>query len=493
MAMNATVGGSKKAVVPFHGEHRPVDVYQVDKSRNLIPQPLMTATYTSNGVTFEPQDDGSVYVHGTATAQADSPVVRFDVPAGKYFVKSSLTNGTLYFVYKLPNGSTRWGTGAIDIDVEQTGTYVYMSVPAGITIDGYAWPMMNEGSEPLPYEPYGTVKRTIYEPSAASASGTSCEFEGTYSHEAEVAVMGRSTQETLTGKNLCTINEFAFRNVSGYAYTRSTPVKIDIEGIKANDILRISLVAKLENVVFSNDTYPDVDGRIGLFAAFTYMNTGGNNITTYIDCRNLYRNWGVSNSETVVLSISYTVPSDFVSLVSLEYDSNKGSVIQARQMKSGTVEFSQIIVTVNSPVEPYEPYCGGIPAPNPDYPMPIVSVTEPVVGSRGRNGENATRAIDLQGHELRSLPDGTRDEVRVRRDGSVELLQIGYLFRSTIGAMDNNEVYPGWVVYDGSLNEAIPSANKLVNCFCNIGYISESAKIICVNTGSHTSTTGCIF
>jgi len=42
---------------------------------------------------------------------------------------------------------------------------------------------------------------------------------------------------------------------------------------------------------------------------------------------------------------------------------------------------------------------------------------------------SVTRTIDLQGNQLRSLPDGTHDELVVHRDGSVELVQRVYWFR----------------------------------------------------------------
>lgn len=62
--------------------------------------------------------------------------------------------------------------------------------------------------------------------------------------------------------------------------------------------------------------------------------------------------------------------------------------------------------------------------PTPEAPVPIESIKSvELVSSNADGSKSATRTIDLQGHELRSLPDGTHDELLVHRDGTVELVQ----------------------------------------------------------------------
>lgn len=62
--------------------------------------------------------------------------------------------------------------------------------------------------------------------------------------------------------------------------------------------------------------------------------------------------------------------------------------------------------------------------PTPEAPVPIESIKSvELVSSNADGSKSATRTIDLQGHELRSLPDGTRDELLVHSDGTVELVQ----------------------------------------------------------------------
>lgn len=56
----------------------------------------------------------------------------------------------------------------------------------------------------------------------------------------------------------------------------------------------------------------------------------------------------------------------------------------------------------------YEPYVGGIPSPNPDYPQEIKSVVEPVVKVTGKNLLNATlQTVTQNGVTCRANGDGT--------------------------------------------------------------------------------------
>lgn len=58
--------------------------------------------------------------------------------------------------------------------------------------------------------------------------------------------------------------------------------------------------------------------------------------------------------------------------------------------------------------------------------------------------QGSNLAIDLAGHELRSLPNGVRDEVRIDEQGSVELVKRTWKLQKRIGDMNNAENYPGW-------------------------------------------------
>lgn len=92
--------------------------------------------------------------------------------------------------------------------------------------------------------------------------------------------------------------------------------------------------------------------------------------------------------------------------------------------------------------------------PTPESPVPIESIKSVELVSRNADGsKSATRTIDLQGHELRSLPDGTHDELVVHRDGTVELVQRvdEYVVEKTNVAKSANGT---WYAY-GFTNSAI--------------------------------------
>ena len=57
-----------------------------------------------------------------------------------------------------------------------------------------------------------------------------------------------------------------------------------------------------------------------------------------------------------------------------------------------------------------------------------------------------TLPVNLQGNKLRSLPNGVRDEVRIDKDGNIELVKRTWKLQKRIGDMNNAEDYPGWVI-----------------------------------------------
>ena len=81
---------------------------------------------------------------------------------------------------------------------------------------------------------------------------------------------------------------------------------------------------------------------------------------------------------------------------------------------------------------------------------PVISNAQLEVGSTATAyepyQEPITLPIDLQGNELCSLPNGVRDEVRIDKDGNVELVKRTWKLQKRIGDMNNLEDYPGWVI-----------------------------------------------
>ena len=77
--------------------------------------------------------------------------------------------------------------------------------------------------------------------------------------------------------------------------------------------------------------------------------------------------------------LSFTIPSGYgVAYIRVEFRSNVNSNLDMTQQ--------DIMVNIGSPVEPYEPYCGGVPAPNPDFPQVVNTVSgEQTVKITGKN------------------------------------------------------------------------------------------------------------
>lgn len=154
-------------------------------------------------------------------------------------------------------------------------------------------------------------------------------------------VYGRTTQVKTSGKNLCSLNNITFTKME------NAPLDVAIPA----GTYYVSLLAKSSDTddnscvinFYSNDAYVtgirfDRNTRIKQRVALTQ------------DVTNLY----------CYASTSYL------------------------DGENDTATFSDIMITVDENAE-YEPYTGGIPAPNPEYPQELVSVENPVVTIRGKN------------------------------------------------------------------------------------------------------------
>lgn len=126
--------------------------------------------------------------------------------------------------------------------------------------------------------------------------------------------------------------------------------------------------------------------------------------------------------------------------------------------------------------------------PTPDSPVPIVSRASACVETSDANGSK-TSTTDLtallDGRELRSLPDGTRDELQVRDsgDGTGDVVLVENVLHAVLAVadMNNSESYPGWVNVDG-LYEACPNINERVACINSAGFFYVGKESIGVNT-----------
>ena len=168
---------------------------------------VSTDPVSVNGITWK-CIDGVVYASGTSTGVSSSGnAAECDITGlvGTYFISGN-NGGINVYVAVTKNGETDWYSNqAFTLDGTETKVLIYCQGSAGTTVDSKVYPMFNEGSEPLPWEPYSggepgpnpiypqpihsidNTKISIYGknllretaiPLTSSQNGITCEYEG---------------------------------------------------------------------------------------------------------------------------------------------------------------------------------------------------------------------------------------------------------------------------------------------------------------------------
>ena len=138
--------------------------------KNLIPFPYETKSMTVNGLTFTVNNDGTILVNGTATAQTEvtlaNNVENLLVDGQTYYFKDikgadeGLSNGASYFtkLTYVKNGvSTQIVDGSFTYDKAtfESNIHIRIRIANGFTLNNLLFePMLNEGKTALPREPY---------------------------------------------------------------------------------------------------------------------------------------------------------------------------------------------------------------------------------------------------------------------------------------------------------------------------------------------------
>ena len=129
---------------------------------SVVPQlfEVTASTQTINGVTFTPQADGTVRVNGTATSSAFYTAGTVTLPAGTYVLAgyadgALVTATTHYRIYV--NGSGVTANSGTPFTATQSATLtVYVQAISGQTFNAETLGIaLWQGSEPLPFVPYG--------------------------------------------------------------------------------------------------------------------------------------------------------------------------------------------------------------------------------------------------------------------------------------------------------------------------------------------------
>lgn len=195
-----------------------------------------------------------------------------------------------------------------------------------------------------------------------------------------VEVKGDTYQQTYSGKNLIDSTS------TTYVYSNS-PSQVTLTAIEGGiRIMNSGGESQGRFVVFKSIDLTSYTGKVVRMKA-TFGTSGG---------IRLYRIASDGSNRTQAASttvsgneISFTVPEDLGNSPYLGY------VLEVTVGNNTTVDFTDMIMTVDAELEPFEPYVGGIPAPNPDYPQDIQVVTgEQTINVRGENMFNVNKPLE---------------------------------------------------------------------------------------------------
>ena len=135
----------------------------------LIP----LASKTKNGITFTTNEDGSVTVNGTATADASINFLNkegsqfFSFEAGTYKLTGCPKGGsstTYRLGMNIVNTTFDIGEGVTStINADVTGKVIWLAISAGVTVNNLTfYPMLIKGTENKPFEQYGASPSPDY-------------------------------------------------------------------------------------------------------------------------------------------------------------------------------------------------------------------------------------------------------------------------------------------------------------------------------------------
>lgn len=183
----------------------------------------------------------------------------------------------------------------------------------------------------------------------------------------EVKVDGASEQQTTTGKNL--FDYTTVRSASGLTTTINTDGSITTKGTPTIDYIKLVLEKDYNDKLVDGETYTisqDVAGYIYL-QIYAVPKDGGSTIY-----------YASSNSQTRK-EFSFTVDK---SIYDYKASLQSGLLADVGENINFTAKFQ---LEKGSKATSYEPYTGGQPSPNPDYPQEITTLTFDKITRCGKN------------------------------------------------------------------------------------------------------------
>lgn len=124
----------------------------------LIEYPYLNDSQTINGVMFSVLNQGEIRVQGEATQTVNFPLYSFNYKNGKSYYISGCPKGGSSGTYNIRTENGRaidTGDGITYSPNEDGSTNININIQTGTKVNGLIFkPMLNSGSEALPWEPY---------------------------------------------------------------------------------------------------------------------------------------------------------------------------------------------------------------------------------------------------------------------------------------------------------------------------------------------------
>lgn len=218
---------------------------------------------------------------------------------------------------------------------------------------------------------------------------------------------GDTFQQTYSGKNLISLTPYytgpnVYNRDVGYQFTSGTSANVTITSI-TDTTLSFDITAAYNGVLLVSN--PVNVGETYYISA---------SLTSNANIRGTY--YTLDENYTVVRKLRYINESNTSYVLTRSDTVNSGEKYFAFSLtasNSASLTISNIQIEVGSTATDYEPYVGGVPSPNPDYPQDIDVVT---------------------GEQTVTVDDGVNSESFTVDLGSIELCKIGtyqdYIYKS---------------------------------------------------------------
>lgn len=274
----------------------------------------------------------------------------------------------------------------------------------------------------------------------------------------DVKYAGDIFQQTYSGKNLAKVTECNI-STSSYSLVISNG-SVDINSITTNNWFDLSggqragdwVPTNVASVADYNLTSADEGTYVLSIQNFSYTNTANQNAQIHV----------ITNQRRIGTSITRGATSFEPKVFTLEVGEYV-KMIGAWIGITGTGELKgEFQLEVGSQPSPYEPYVGGVPAPNPDYPQDIQTVT---------------------GEQTVTISDGIDSKVFPVSLGSIELCKIGnyqdYIYKSG----------DGWYVHKEVSKQVLDGTENIYNKDTSSGFTRIFFSLTGqVNVGNNRST-----